>query len=148
MVENGQQVPFKFLFGMPACVPATAYETSGARLDAAAVRELLVGHGLHYLAEVMNFPDVLAGESEVLAKLRAAKDFRVPIDGHAPGLRGEGARRYAAAGPSTDHECYTLEEALDKIAAGMKFQIREGSAAKNFAALHPLLTSHPDVCMF
>lgn len=148
MVENGRQVPFKFWFGMPSCVPATAFETSGAHLDAAAVRSMLKGQGLHYLAEVMNFPGVLAGDPDMLGKIAAAKDLGLPIDGHAPGLRGEDARRYAAAGPSTDHECFTLEEALDKIAAGMKILIREGSAAKNFAALHPLLTTHPDRCMF
>ena len=148
MVENGRRVPFKFWFGVPACVPATPFETAGASLDAAAVRELLSQGDLHYLAEVMNFPGVLAGDADMLAKLHAAREFGVPIDGHAPGLRGEAARRYAAAGPSTDHECFTLEEALDKIDAGMKIQIREGSAAKNFAALHPLLSSHPDSCMF
>jgi len=148
MVENGKRVPFKFWFGVPACVPATEFETAGARLDAAVVRDLLTNHGLHYLAEVMNFPGVLAGDPDMLGKLAAARDLGLPIDGHAPGLRGEDARRYAAAGPSTDHECVTLPEALDKLAAGMKILIREGSAAKNFAALHPLLASHPESCMF
>ena len=148
MVENGRCVPFKFWYGVPSCVPATAFETSGAVLDAVAVGTLLKDHGLHYLAEVMNFPGVLAGDADIHGKLEAAKRLGLPIDGHAPGLRGEEARRYAAAGPSTDHECVTLAEALDKIAAGMKILIREGSAARNFAALHPLLSSHPDSCMF
>jgi adenine deaminase len=148
MVENGRRVPFKFHFGAPACVPATAFETAGAVLDAAAVRGLFERQGLRYLAEMMNFPGVLRGDPDILAKLRAALDLGLRIDGHAPGLRGDDARRYAAAGPSTDHECVALDEALDKIQAGMKVLIREGSAARNFAALHPLLDTHPDACMF
>src|SRR5207244_2320622 len=116
---------------------------AGARLDAAAVRGLFDRFGLGYLSEMMNFPGVLAGDPDVLAKLRAAKDLGLPIDGHAPGLRGDAARRYAAAGPSTDHECVTLEEAQDKIDAGMHILIREGSAARNFAALHPILRLAP-----
>ncbi len=148
MVENGLRVPFKFHFGAPACVPATAFETAGATLDAAAIRSLFARPGLKYLAEVMNFPGVLGGDPDLLAKIAAARVLGLPIDGHAPGLRGDDARRYAAAGPSTDHECVTLAEAEDKIAAGMSILIREGSAARNFAALHPLLTSHPERCMF
>ncbi len=148
MVENGRRVPFKFHFGAPACVPATPFETAGATLDAAAVRGLFERFGLRYLSEVMNFPGVLGGDRDVLAKLRAAQDLGLPIDGHAPGLRGDEARRYAAAGPSTDHECVTLDEALDKVACGMRILIREGSAAKNFAALHPLLRTAPEACMF
>ena len=148
MVENGRRVPFKFHFGVPACVPATGFETAGATLDAAAVRGLFDHYGLRYLSEMMNFPGVLAGDADVMAKLQAAKDRGLPIDGHAPGLRGEDARRYAAAGPSTDHECVTLEEAQDKIDAGMSILIREGSAARNFAALHSLLRLAPDRCMF
>jgi adenine deaminase len=148
MVENGRRVPFKFHFGVPACVPATAFETAGAVLDAAAVGGLFDQFGLRYLSEMMNFPAVLSGDSDVLAKLKAAKDRGLPIDGHAPGLRGDDARRYAAAGPSTDHECVTLEEAREKIGYGMKILIREGSAARNFDALHPLLSSAPESCMF
>jgi adenine deaminase len=148
MVENGRRVPFKFHFGAPACVPATGFETAGATLDAAAVRGLFSRFGLRYLSEMMNFPGVLNGDPDVLAKLHAARDLGLPIDGHAPGLRGAAACRYTAAGPSTDHECVTLEEAHDKIACGMTILIREGSAAKNFAALHPLLRTHPDKCMF
>lgn len=147
MVENGRRVPFKFHFGAPSCVPATAFETSGATLTAADVRGLCSRFGLGYLSEMMNYPGVLNGDPAVLAKLEVAKTLGLPIDGHAPGLRGEDARRYAAAGISTDHECFTLEEALDKLACGMKIQIREGSAAKNFAALHTLLRTHPDRCM-
>jgi adenine deaminase len=148
MAENGRRVPFKFHFGAPACVPATGFETAGATLDAAAVAGLFDELRLGYLTEVMNFPGVLAGDPDMLAKIAAAKVRGLPIDGHAPGLRGETAMRYAAAGPSTDHECVTLDEAKDKIAAGMKILIREGSAAKNFAALHPLLRTDPAACMF
>jgi adenine deaminase len=147
MVENGRRVPFKLHFGAPSCVPATGFETAGATLTAAAVRGLCSRFGLGYLSEMMNYPGVLNGDPEVLAKLEVAKSLGLPIDGHAPGLRGEDARRYAAAGITTDHECVALEEALDKLACGMKIQIREGSAAKNFAALHPLLRTHPDRCM-
>lgn len=148
MAENGRRVPFKFHFGVPSCVPATAFETAGATLDASAVADLFDELKLGYLAEVMNFPGVLGGDPDLLAKIAAAKARGLPIDGHAPGLRGAAAAKYAAAGPSTDHECVTLDEALDKIAAGMKILIREGSAAKNFSALHPLLSSHPAACMF
>jgi adenine deaminase len=148
MVENGRRVPFKFHFGVPSCVPATAFETAGATLDAVAVAGLFDEYGLRYLSEMMNYPGVLNGDADVIAKLQAAKDRGLPIDGHAPGLRGEDARRYAAAGPSTDHECVSLDEALEKIAAGMMILIREGSAARNFAALHPLLRLAPEKCMF
>lgn len=148
MVENGRRVPFKFHFGVPSCVPATAFETCGATLDAAAVDGLFDELGLGYLTEVMNFPGVLAGDADLLAKIEAARRRGFPVDGHAPGLRGEVAARYSAAGPSTDHECVTVDEALDKIAAGMKILIREGSAAKNFAALHTLFRSHPASCLF
>ncbi|GAB4340941.1 MAG: adenine deaminase [Desulfobulbaceae bacterium] len=148
MVDNAKQVPFKFLFGAPSCVPATDFETAGARLDAAAVAELLAMDGVGYLSEVMNFPGVLTGDPEVTAKVRLARERGLPVDGHAPGLMGDEARRYAAAGISTDHECCTLEEARARIAAGMHVQIREGSAARNFDALLPLLAEHPDRVMF
>lgn len=147
MIENAGTVPFKCFFGAPSCVPATGYETAGATLDAAAVAALLASPDIWYLSEMMNYPGVLQGDPEVLAKIAAAQKAGKPVDGHAPGLRGEDARRYAAAGISTDHECTRLDEALDKIAAGMSILIREGSAAKNFEALHPLLRSHPERVM-
>lgn len=148
MLNNAAQVPFHFFFGAPSCVPATAFETAGARLDADDVDRLLQRNDIWYLAEMMNYPGVLQGDPEVMAKIASAKKWGKPADGHAPGLRGEDAHRYAAAGLSTDHECFTLEEALDKLAAGMHIQIREGSAARNFDALHPLLKSHPEKVMF
>ncbi len=148
MIENGAQVPFHFFFGAPSCVPATTFETAGAVIDARAVAELLAMPEVRYLAEMMNYPGVLQGDEEVMAKLAAARAAGKPVDGHAPGLRGEDARRYFAAGISTDHECFTLEEALEKAALGVKILIREGSAAKNFDALIPLLKTHPELVMF
>jgi adenine deaminase len=97
---------------------------------------------------MMNFPAVLAGDPAVMDKIALARNLGLPVDGHAPGLTGEQARRYAEAGISTDHECASLEEARDKLAAGMRILIREGSAARNFDALHPLISSHPDKVMF
>ncbi len=147
MMRTGQQVPFKFCFGAPSCVPATRFESAGAELSADDIRTLFT-EGITYLSEMMNFPGVLSGDPDVLAKLAVAHAMGRPIDGHAPGLRGEQVRQYAAAGITTDHECTELEEALEKIAAGMKILIREGSAARNFDALHPLLRLHPESCMF
>ena len=148
MIANGRQVPFHFFFGAPSCVPATEFETAGARIDAAGVERLLARPEILYLSEMMNFPGVLNSDREVMRKIAAAQKFGKPVDGHAPGLRGEEAFRYAEAGMSTDHECFTIEEARDKLAAGMHILIREGSAAKNFDALIDLLHDHPDRIMF
>jgi adenine deaminase len=148
MIANGKKSPFKFYFGAPSCVPATPFETSGARLDAAETEALLARSDIRYLSEMMNYPGVLSGDPEVAAKLAAARKAGKPVDGHAPGLRGESARLYARAGITTDHECFTLEEALDKIRWGMKILIREGSAARNFDTLLPLLAGHPEKVMF
>ena len=147
MIENARQTNFKFFFGVPSCVPATSFETAGATLDAKAVEELLTLPDTWYLSEMMNYPGVLHGDPEVMAKIEAARRAGKPVDGHAPGLRGAEAAKYASAGITTDHECFTLEEALDKIAAGMHIIIREGSAAKNFEALHTLIGTHPDKVM-
>jgi adenine deaminase len=148
MVRDGRRTPFKFHFGAPSCVPATAFETAGAALDARAVAKLLARPEIRYLSEVMNFPGVLARAPSLMAMIAAAKKLGKPVDGHAPGLRGKTAARYAAAGITTDHECFTLPEARDKLAAGMKVLIREGSAARNFAALEPLLRADAASCMF
>src|ERR1700753_2848324 len=139
MIRNGKTVPFHFNFGAPSCVPATAFETAGATLDAAKVEQLLASDDIKYLSEMMNFPGVLNKDPEVMEKIAAAQQLGKPVDGHAPGLRGEAAAQYIAAGISTDHECFTADEALDKIHDGMKILIREGSAARNFEALIPLL---------
>ncbi len=148
MIENGNTVPFKFNFGAPSCVPATIFETAGASLDAALVEELLKKDSIKYLSEMMNFPGVLNKDPEVMKKIEAAHRAGKPVDGHAPGLRGEQVRQYIEAGISTDHECFTAEEALGKLHYGMKILIREGSAAKNFEALIGLLPDFPDRIMF
>ena len=148
MIENGKTVPFKFHFGVPSCVPATIFETAGANLDAGQVEELLQRPDLFYLSEMMNFPGVLQNDPEVLAKIAAAKKAGKPVDGHAPGLRGEDAQKYISAGCSTDHECFTAAEAMDKLSFGMKILIREGSAAKNFEALILLMNDHHQHMMF
>jgi adenine deaminase len=148
MINDGNRVPFKFCFGAPSCVPATTFETAGAVIDPDDVRRLLENEQIGYLAEVMNFPGVLQDDPDMIAKIAWAKHFNKPVDGHAPGLRGAAAQRYIAAGISTDHECFTYEEALEKIGYGMKILIREGSAAKNFDALIPLLADFPDRIMF
>ncbi len=149
MIADGRRTPFKFNFGAPSCVPATTFETAGAKLDARAVASLLARPDIKFLAEVMNFPGVLNGDPALRAMIAAARKLGKPVDGHAPGLRGSKAARYAAAGITTDHECFTLPEAKDKLAAGMQILIREGSAARNFAALAPLLkTAAVARCMF
>lgn len=148
MIDNGKQAPFKFNFGAPSCVPATTFETAGAVIDAAGVETMLQWPEIRYLSEMMNYPGVLFKDREVLAKIAAAHRLGKPVDGHAPGLRGEDARRYIEAGISTDHECFTYEEGLEKLQLGMKVIIREGSAAKNFGALIDLLPQFPDRMMF
>ncbi len=148
MIENGNRVPFKFYFGAPSCVPATDFETAGARVDLKEVQSLLHRPEIKYLSEMMNFPGVLNRDEVPMQKIRAAQNLGKPVDGHAPGLRGEAARSYVEAGMSTDHECFTREEALEKLNLGMKIIIREGSAAKNFEALISLLNDYPDQMMF
>ncbi len=148
MIENGKKAPFKFYFGAPSCVPATDFETAGAALNAKDVDALLDRDDINYLSEMMNFPGVLHHNEEVDAKINSAKIYGKPVDGHAPGLRGEEAKKYIDAGISTDHECFTKEEAQDKLKYGMKIIIREGSAAKNFEALIDLLNDHEDMMMF
>ena len=147
MIENGKQVNFKFNFGAPSCVPATVFETAGAEITPDEVRYLLEKDEIKYLAEMMNWPGVLFNDPVVYEKINIAKSLGKPIDGHAPGLRGEKAEAYVKAGMSTDHECFTKEEALDKLKHGMKIAIREGSAAKNFEALIELLSDHPEMIM-
>jgi len=148
MIENGKTVPFKFNFGAPSCVPATIFETAGATLDSGDVEKLLQRDEIKYLSEMMNFPGVLNEDGEVMKKIAAAHHLLKPVDGHAPGLRDDRAKQYIAAGITTDHECFTKEEALDKLQNGMKIIIREGSAAKNFEALIGLLHDYPNQMMF
>lgn len=148
MLASAAQAPLKVCFGAPSCVPATRFDRSGATLDAHAVAELLDDPRIGYISEMMNFPGVLAGDSEVLAKIAAAAMRGKPVDGHAPGLRGEAIARYIRAGITTDHESRSYDEALEKLRLGMQCQIREGSAAKDFEALHPLINEFPALCMF
>jgi adenine deaminase len=148
MIDNGNTVPFKFHFGAPSCVPATIFETAGAALNAVDVETLLARPEIKYLSEMMNFPGVLNADEQVMQKIAAAKKYHKPVDGHAPGLRGEMAKKYIEAGISTDHECFTEEEAREKLKYGMKILIREGSAAKNFEALIPLMHDHFENMMF
>ena len=143
MIDNGKKVPFHFFFGAPSCVPATAFETAGANIDSVATAKLLASPDIYYLSEMMNFPGVLHQNTEVMQKIKAAHAIGKPVDGHAPGLMGEQAKQYIEAGISTDHECFTMEEAVDKLSFGMHILIREGSAAKNFEALYELIDDHP-----
>ena len=147
MIENGKTVPFKFFFGAPSCVPATTFETSGAVSWLSGNRRTSENDRYSLLAEMMNFPGVLYENEEVMAKIALAKKYGKPIDGHAPGLKGDDAKKYIAAGITTDHECFTIEEAIEKIKLGMTIQIREGSAAKNFNSLYPLIDKYPDKVM-
>ena len=147
MIENGKQTPFKFFFGAPSCVPATIFETAGAEVNEKEVDALLARPEIYYLSEMMNFPGVLNDDPSVMAKIQSAQKHNKPVDGHAPGLRGDAAKKYIAAGISTDHECFTIEEALEKLDYDMHILIREGSAAKNFEALYPLIDSHTNHIM-
>jgi adenine deaminase len=148
MIENGKKTPFKFNFGAPSCVPATTFESAGAVIDSEAVKMLLENPDIKYLTEMMNYPGVLFDDAEVMKKIAWAKKHNKPVDGHAPGLRGEAITKYINAGISTDHECFTFEEALEKLQKGMKILIREGSAAKNFEALVDLVPEHFENMMF
>ena len=147
MIDNGKKVPFHFFFGAPSCVPATVFETAGAAINSKDVASLLANPDIYYLSEMMNFPGVLLNDEEVMKKIATAHKLGKPVDGHAPGLRGDDAKKYIEAGISTDHECFTIEEALDKLEHGMKILIREGSAAKNFEALYELIEDHPSMIM-
>lgn len=148
MIENGKKVPLKFNFGAPSCVPATSFESAGAIIDADDIKIMMENPDIKYLAEMMNYPGVLFDDADVLAKIQHAKNANKPIDGHAPGLRGNDVSKYIAAGISTDHECFSYDEALEKLQKGMKIIIREGSAAKNFEALIDLLPTHFENMMF
>ena len=148
MIENGKQTPFKFNFGAPSCVPATSFESAGAVIDSDDIKTLMANPDIKYLAEMMNYPGVIYDDAEVLKKIEWAKHYNKPIDGHAPGLRGEDLTKYISTGISTDHECFTYEEGLEKLQKGMKVIIREGSAAKNFEALIGLLDEHYQNMMF
>ena len=148
MIENSKTVPFNFFFGAPSCVPATSFETAGATIDADGIKALMQSDDIWYLAEVMNYPAVIHRDTEIMQKVSAAHQANKPVDGHAPALTGPDLQQYISAGISTDHECFTYNEGLEKLKSGMKVIIREGSAAKNFDALIPLLNLFPKQIMF
>lgn len=148
MIDNGKKVPFKFFFGAPSCVPSTTFETAGSILNANDIEELMASPDIYYLSEVMNYPGVIHDDPELLKKIAAAHKNGKPIDGHAPAVTGTDLQKYVRAGITTDHECFRLEGALEKINLGMMILVREGSAAKNFDALIPLMATHPDKLMF
>ncbi len=148
MLTNAENTNFNFNFGVSPCVPATTFETSGATLNAATVKELLKNPKLNHLAEVMAFPSVINNDPEIMAKIAYAKESNIPIDGHAPFLSGDDLKKYIDAGISTDHEASSYNEAKEKIELGMKILIREGSAAQNYEALSPLIELYPDKLMF
>jgi adenine deaminase len=148
MLKNVRKSPFVFAFGAPSCVPATPFETSGASIGTQEVEELLHRKEITHLSEMMNYPGVIGRDPDVMAKIESAKRYEKPIDGHAPRLRGDTLKSYAAAGITTDHETTSVEEAREKIGLGMKILIREGSAAKDFENLHSLIDHHYDMCMF
>jgi len=147
MIENGQLCPFKFYFGAPSCVPATTFETSGSTISSEDIAELIKREDIICLSEVMNYPGVISRDPEIMEKIRLAREQGKVIDGHAPGLRGRELKEYIAAGINTDHECVSKEEAIEKINAGMKILIREGSAAKNLSELLPLIEAYPEKVM-
>ncbi len=147
MIEDGKKVPLKFHFGVPSCVPATGFETSGETLNAEIVGELLRSDDYFFLSEMMNYPGVIYNDAEVWGKIKSAIKLNKPIDGHAPGVTGEDLKKYAGANITTDHESATIDEAIEKIENGIKAQIREGSAAKNFNALYPLITKYTEKVM-
>lgn len=147
MIDNGNKTPFKFYFGAPSCVPATIFETAGAEVTVDDIEEIFSWPNVNYLAEMMNYPGVLYNDPDVMAKIALAHKMSKQVDGHAPGLKGDDAKKYIEAGITTDHECFTKEEALDKLKHGMKIIIREGSAAKNFEALWTLIDEYPEMIM-
>lgn len=136
LMEDAEGLPFNAMWALSSCVPASHLETSGARLEAADLEPLFDDPRVVALAEMMNFPGVVQGRAEVLAKVDLGLRRRV-VDGHAPGLTGKALQAYAAAGITSDHECTTREEAIEKLRLGMRVFIREGSAARNLEALLP-----------
>ncbi len=148
MIGSGQTVPLTFYFGAPSCVPATPFESAGAILDATTIGTLMTRDDIYFLGEMMNFPGVLHNDPEVMAKINHARAQGKPVDGHAPNVHGTDLDTYIKAGISTDHEATSLSEAMEKINKGMQILIREGSSARDFAALHPLISTHPHAGMF
>lgn len=142
MREDAACAPFRVFFTAPSCVPATPFETSGATLGPAEVEKLLAEDDVVALGEVMNYHGAIARDPDVMAKIRAARVSGKPIDGHGPLLAGNALREYLSLGISTDHECTGAAEAFEKHDLGMRILVRDGSAAKNLAALAPFARMH------
>jgi adenine deaminase len=147
MMDNARRSPFKFAFGAPSCVPATSCETAGAVLGPEEVESLLQRDEIKCLGEVMSWSGVFAGDPVPMSKIRLARRYGKPVDGHAPQLRGRELEAYVEAGITTDHECVALDEGREKLGKGMTLILREGSAAQNFDSLAPLIEDFPDRCM-
>lgn len=148
MIENAKDSFVKMFFTIPSCVPATSFDFSGGRISFEDVKSLLQSYPFVGLSEMMNVPGVLSKDSEVIQKLEIIRNANLVIDGHAPGLNGDNLKNYIESGITTDHECTSLNEALEKIHLGMKILIREGSAAKNYESLKTLIDLYPDQVMF
>ena len=141
MLKSSEHQPMNVYLALSSCVPATDMETSGARIDSSDMLHLMSHDRIVALAEVMNYPGVVYGDPQVLAKIELARHYHKRIEGHAPGLSGKELNAYLSAGVSSDHECTQFEEAREKLAAGMHIFIREGSQARNLQALLPLITA-------
>jgi adenine deaminase len=141
LMEAAAPLPLTFAVYAPSCVPASGFERSGATLDSADIRELIERHGARGVAEVMNFPGVIAGEEEMLARIAAAGGHR-RVDGHSPGVAGRALDAYLAAGVESDHESTRLEEAEEKRRKGMWVFLRQGSASQNLVDLAPTIIAH------
>lgn len=147
MIENAKLAEIKFYFGAPSCVPASPFDDCYQVIDASEIAKLMVRDDIHFLGEMMNFPGVIYDNEDVHNKIKSALKNNKPVDGHAPGLKDESLRKYVKSGISTDHECFTEEEAQEKLKLGMKVLIREGSAAKNYNTLHSLISKSPESVM-
>jgi len=146
MIRDGKRTAFKFYFSAPSCVPATPFETAGATFGIDEIESLLDEPDIKYLGEVMNFPAVINRDPTLMSFIAAARKRDKRVDGHAPGVSGEALKQYISAGIETDHECVTIEEGRERLQLGMKLAIREGSAARNFDALIPLVKEFGDQC--
>src|SRR5438309_7536118 len=140
VLESTKNLPLDFFIMLPSCVPATPFETAGARLTADDLRLMIADERIAGIAELMNYPGVYLGEESELAKIAAGKGKS--IDGHAPGLRGRNLNAYVLAGVQSDHESTELAEAQEKMRLGMHLLLREGSTERNLATLAPLINAH------
>ncbi len=148
MLRNSGRSPVKCFFTIPSCVPATGFDRSAGVVSGSDVAVLAESGKFVGLSEMMNVHGVVNDDPEIVRKIGAAKAHDLPVDGHAPLATGDVLREYVARGVVTDHECTSLSEAREKVGLGMKIQIREGSAAKNYEELRPLIGMCPDRLMF